>query len=92
VKVRYRPRAEQDLVNIADYLRAQNPRAAERVGASIRRTIGIVARFPQLGVSVDTGVRRVVESRYGYRIYFEVDSASNELTIVTIRHSRQQPP
>ncbi|MBV9394039.1 MAG: type II toxin-antitoxin system RelE/ParE family toxin [Methylobacteriaceae bacterium] len=89
--IRYRPRAERDLIDIADYLLARNPPAARSVRDAILHTIDLVADFPELGVRVDEGVRRIVVGRYGYRIYYEVDEAKREIVVTTIRHSRRQP-
>jgi toxin ParE1/3/4 len=91
MRVRYRPRAEQDLKDIADYIRARNPQAARDVRDSILHTIGIVADFPELGVRVDEGVRRIVVRRYEYKVYYEVDEAKQEVVVTTVRHPRRQP-
>jgi addiction module RelE/StbE family toxin len=91
MKVRYRPRAERDLNEIADYLRSRNPQAARSVRDAILHTIGIIADFPELGVRVDEGVRKIVVRRYEYRIYYEVDEAKGDIVIATIRHPRRQP-
>jgi toxin ParE1/3/4 len=90
MKVRYRPRAERDLNDIADYLRSRNPQAARSVRDAILHTMGIVADFPELGALVE-GVRRIVVRHYEYRIYYEVDVANEEVVVTTIRHPRRQP-
>jgi toxin ParE1/3/4 len=91
MKVRYRPRAERDLNDIADYLRSRNPQAARSVRDAILHTIGIVADFPELGVPVDEGVRRIIVRRYEYRIYYDIDVAKQEVVVTTIRRPRRQP-
>jgi plasmid stabilization system protein ParE len=58
---------------------------------SILHTIGIVADFPELGVRVDEGVRRIKVRRYEYKVYYEVDEAKHELVVTTVRHPRRQP-
>jgi addiction module RelE/StbE family toxin len=91
MKIRYRPRAEQDLNDIAEYLRSRNPQAARSVRDAILHTVGIVADFPELGVRVDEGVRRIIVRRYEYRIYYEVDDVKHEVVVTTIRHPRRKP-
>jgi addiction module RelE/StbE family toxin len=90
MRVRYRPRAEQDLKDIADYLRTRNPQAARSVRDAILHTIHIVADFPELGMRVDEGVRRIVVRRYEYKVYYEVDEAKHEVVVTTVRHARRQ--
>jgi addiction module RelE/StbE family toxin len=91
MRIRYRPRAEQDLKDIADYLRTRNPQAARSVRDAILHTIDIVADFPELGMRVDEGVRRIVVRHYEYRIYYEIDHPKHEVVVTTIRHPRRQP-
>jgi toxin ParE1/3/4 len=45
MKLRLTPRAAQDLIEIADFIRRENPRAAQRVRATILETLQTLARF-----------------------------------------------
>jgi len=49
MKVRYSPRATDDIIAIADYLTERNRVAARAVEAAIRRTVDLVSEYPGSG-------------------------------------------
>jgi plasmid stabilization system protein ParE len=49
MRLRFTPQAKQDLVDIADYLREQNPKAALRVRAAIVDGLRTLVLFPRIG-------------------------------------------
>ena len=49
MKLRFTPRARDDLVEIADFLRERNPRAALQVRAAILNSLQMIARYPSAG-------------------------------------------
>ena len=49
MKLRFTPRAAQDLVAIADYIREHNPQAALRVRAAILESLQNLVLFQHLG-------------------------------------------
>jgi toxin ParE1/3/4 len=49
MKLRFTRRAVQDLADIADYIRKQNPQAALRVRAAILESLQNLVLFPQVG-------------------------------------------
>lgn len=85
--MRYTPRAVADIVAIADYIRSNNPRAAERAEAAIRTSVDHLAQHPNLGVDrPGLGVRALGVPRFPYTIYYRVDSEA--VVIVHIRDDR----
>jgi plasmid stabilization system protein ParE len=79
-----------DLAEIRRYLINRNPRAAAAVLAAIRGRVAQLVQFPLIGPDTDEpGVRALPVVRYPYRIYYEV--AGDEVRILHIRHTRQQP-
>jgi hypothetical protein len=68
------------LADIAGYLRARN-RAATNL-----------TTFAELGRVQDAGVRKIVELRFGYLIYYHIDKVSNILNFVTIQHAKRDRP
>jgi toxin ParE1/3/4 len=94
MRLRLIPRAAQDLVDIADYLRAQNPDASLRVRTAILEALASVISFPQLGRRQTVeGVRKLVVRRYPYLIYYTVDEPAEQVVVVAIRHaSRRRRP
>jgi plasmid stabilization system protein ParE len=49
MKIRFAPRAVEDLIEIASYLKARNPHAASRVRKSIDESLKYLAAFPRVG-------------------------------------------
>lgn len=87
MRLRFTRQAKQDLDEIADYVREQNPRAAPRVRTAIIDALRILVLFPRIGrLQKMEGVRKFVTRRYPYLVYYTVDDTSEEIVIVTIRH------
>ncbi len=92
MKLRFTPRATQDIVEIADYIRQHNPDAAERVRAVLLDALQTLVRFPRLGrAQAVEGVRKLVTRRYAYVIYYIVDEPAEEIAILTVRHPAREP-
>jgi len=92
MKLRFTRRAAQDLADIAEHIRVDNPSASVRVRASILNTIETLIRFPRLGrPQTVAGVRKLFTRRYSYAVYYVADAAANEIVILTIRHSARKP-
>jgi toxin ParE1/3/4 len=90
MKLRFTPRAAQDLVAIADYIRARSPAAAGHVRAAILRSLQDLVLFPRLGrAQTVEGVRKLVTRKYPYLVYYRVDEAAEEIVILTIQHPAQ---
>ncbi len=87
MKLRFTPRATQDLIGIADYVREHSPQGALRVRAAILKSLQNLVRFPRLGRQQKVeGVRKLVTRRYPYLVYYTVDEAAGEVIILTIQH------
>src|SRR6202023_1137628 len=87
MKLRFTPRAAQDLAAIADYIRAHNPAAALRVRAAILHSLQNLVLFPQVGrAQTVEGVRKLVTRKYPYLAYYTVDLTAEEIIILTIQH------
>ena len=92
MRIRYSPQAKQDLVNIVAYINLHNRAAAKRVRESIRRSLGLLKSFGELGRMQDEGVRKVIEPRFGYLIYYDLDKTANVVNVVTIQHPKRDRP
>jgi plasmid stabilization system protein ParE len=91
MKLRFTPRATQDLVAIADYLRAHNPVAAQNVRAAILHSLQTLVLFPEVGRrQIVPGVRKFVTRKYPYLVYYTLDEAAAEIVILTIRHPARE--
>jgi toxin ParE1/3/4 len=91
MKLRFTPRATQDLIDIADYIRERNAAASLRVRAAILESLQNLVLFPEVGrrQSVE-GVRKLVTRKYPYLVYYTLDPAAEEVVILTIRHPARE--
>jgi toxin ParE1/3/4 len=91
MKLRFTPRATQDLAGIADYIHEHNPQAASRIRNAILESLQNLVMFPRLGRQQQVeGVRKVVTRRYPYLVYYTIDDAADEIVILAIRHPAQE--
>jgi plasmid stabilization system protein ParE len=91
MKLRFTRRAAQDLADIADYIRKQNPQAALRVRAAILESLQNLVLFPQVGRQQKVeGVRKLVTRRYPYLVYYTADASAEEIIIITIQHPARE--
>jgi addiction module RelE/StbE family toxin len=91
MKLRFTRRAVQDLADIADYVRKQNPQAAMRVRAAILESLQNLVLFPQVGRQQKVeGVRKLVTRRYPYLVYYTADESAEEIIIITIQHPARE--
>jgi plasmid stabilization system protein ParE len=87
MKLRFTPRAIADLVEIADYIRARSPAAAQRVRGAIYESLQILLLFPHIGRKQRAeGVRKLVTRKYAYLVYYTIDDDADELVILNIKH------
>ncbi len=93
MNLRFTRRAARDLEDIADYIREQNPGAAKRVRAAIIRSLQTLVLFPRIGRQQATeGVRKFVTRPFRYLIYYAVDDAAEEISVLTIQHPARDRP
>jgi toxin ParE1/3/4 len=87
MKLRFTPRATADIIEIADYIRRQNPPAAERIRAAIYDSLQTLLLFPSVGrCQKAEGVRKLVTSKYRYLVYYTVNEATEEIIILNVKH------
>jgi toxin ParE1/3/4 len=91
MKVRFSPRATEDIIAIADYLRERNSSAARSVEATVRSTIDLLSEFSGSGrlLTQRRNVRVMPLARYPYLIFYTV--SADELLILHIRHGARAP-
>ena len=87
MKLRFTPRATEDLAEIADYLLEHSPQAALRVRTAILESLQNLILFPYVGRQQKAeGVRKLVTRHYPYLVYYTTDEEVEEIVILTIRH------
>lgn len=87
MKLRFTPRAAQDIAAIADFVHVQNPDAAERVRGAILDSLQTLVLFPNAGRRQNIeGVRKLVTRKYPYLVYYTIDAAAEETIILAVQH------
>jgi len=91
MKVRYTPRAREDLEAIYRYLDQRSPAGAQSVKTTIERRIRRLADFPFIApMTEEGGVDELSIIRYPYKVYCCVER--DEERIVHVRHSSRRRP
>ena len=74
MKVRYTPRASDDLSAILAYLDERSPRGARNVKQAIYKAIAVIGRHLQIGRLSKVEETRVIPiGRYPYLIYWSIE-------------------
>jgi plasmid stabilization system protein ParE len=88
MRIRYTPRARNDLIQILDYLTERSPGGARNVRRD--RTLRLIGDHPQAGrVAGEEGTRVLPAGRYPYLVYWIVEN--DEAWILHIRHAARRP-
>ena len=91
MKLRFTTRAFRDLTAISDYIREQNPSAADRVGSAIESALTGLTEMPEMGRrQAAEGVRKLLVPRYPYLVYYRADRRTDEVVILSVRHQAQE--
>lgn len=91
MRIRFTPRSRDDLIEIHDYIAAENPPAARRVVGAIRDQIRVLTDHPlfgRRGQIPDT--RELVISRFPYIVAYRVNGEIIE--ILTVWHTARDLP
>jgi plasmid stabilization system protein ParE len=91
VKIRYTPRAINDIIAIADYLIERSPAGARAVETAIRRTVDLLGEFSGSGrvLTQRSHVRVMPVARYPYLVFYKVNI--EDLLILHVRHGARAP-
>jgi plasmid stabilization system protein ParE len=88
VKVRYSRQAQTDIIEIFDYIAAQNRQSALSVEVSIRDACEKFAEFPYANPATDvTNVFRMPLPRIGFTVFYRVQRSASVIQIARIVRS-----
>jgi plasmid stabilization system protein ParE len=91
MRLRFTPRAAEDIAAIADYLDVNSPAGAQHVRAAILQSLQSLLLFPNSDrVQAEDGVRKLITRKYPYLIYYTVDEVAEEIAILTIQHAARE--
>jgi plasmid stabilization system protein ParE len=90
VKLRFTKRALGDLQRLRAFIAKDNPQAAQRASAALRRSIAGLVDQPRMGPALEypPGVRRWVAGPYVVHYLIEDET----LTVLRIWHGRERRP
>ena len=71
-KLRYLSWAQQDMVDIYDYIGADNLFYAKDVIDKITHSISLLPVFPLIWTKIDSNTRYIVEPRYRYKVVYRI--------------------
>ena len=89
MKLRFTPRALENISAIAHYIRFRNPAAAQRV-LRFAKACRTSSCFHRSWLQQTQDVRKFVTPRYAYLIYYTVDDAAGEIIILSVKHSARE--
>ncbi|MCG8274200.1 type II toxin-antitoxin system RelE/ParE family toxin [Aquamicrobium sp. NLF2-7] len=93
MKVVWTPEANQDRLEILEYIATDNPRAAARMDQLFIDAAGQLGEFPKLGRSGKIPNTRELIPHESYRLIYEVDEAAKTVWVLVLIHTaRQWPP
>jgi toxin ParE1/3/4 len=91
MRIRFTPRARDDLVEIHAYIAMENPAAARRVVAAIREQITLLVQHPMAGRRGQIpDTRELVISRYPYLVAYRVNH--DVVEVLSIWHTARDLP
>jgi plasmid stabilization system protein ParE len=90
MKVRFTPRARNDLAAILIYLDERSPKGARNVKRAIHKTIELIGQSPESGRRAGIQETRVLPAgRFPYLVYWSIEDG--EAWLVHIRHAARRP-
>ena len=91
MRVRWTGKAADDLAQIVEYIRKDNPAAARRVAQAIYKNIAELRAFPRLGrVGLVENTRELVFAPWPYIAVYEI--IEDQVQVLRIRHAAQDWP
>jgi plasmid stabilization system protein ParE len=92
MKVRWSQTALAQLDDIFLYIYERNRSAAVAVTKRVEELASLLGEFPLIGHLTDEAdVRILPVVRYPFAIFYTVDNAADEVVILHVRHTAQEP-
>jgi toxin ParE1/3/4 len=88
MRIRWTAPAADDLAQIVEYIRKDNPAAARRVARSIYQEIAQLRKFPNVGrVGLAMNTRELTFAPWPYVAVYEI--IKDDIQVLRIRHAAQ---
>ena len=91
MKIVWHPLAQADLIALITFIAIDNPTAAARVHDEIRRQIGMLSEYPEMGrMGRVAGTRELIVAGTPFVAVYKIDDT---ITILRVLHgARRWPP
>jgi plasmid stabilization system protein ParE len=90
LKLRYTPKALDDLAEILAYIAERSAQGARNVQARIKAVIALPGQYPHSGqITSESGMRRIATPPYPYAIFYE--TTADEIAVLGVRHAAREP-
>ncbi len=91
-KIFFTEDALNDLEVVLDYIRADNPNAAEQFGVSLLKHVELLQSLPRIGVPVPgkPGVRKMLHSPV--RVYYRLREDRKYIEVLHFWHAARRDP
>mgnify|MGYP003394051814 CR=1 FL=1 len=91
MRIRWTPRATRNVLRIGEYIRADDPIAAEKLVATIGKSVGNLADHSSMGrVGRTPGTRELIVSGTPYIVGYRVGDA--EVAVIRVLHAARKWP
>lgn len=90
MRVEFRPAARQELLDAADWYRAEGgPGVAEQFGLAMEHALQLLGRMPRLGTPIARQLRVWSLRHFPYSLVYRVQG--ERLTVLAVAHQRRAP-
>ena len=91
-KIQFTENSLADLEIILDFIRSDNPEAADRFGQSLLNHVNLLQSLPRIGVPVakKRGIRKLLHSPI--RVYYRILEDSRLIEILEFSHAARKRP
>lgn len=90
LRLRYTPRAIEELDQILSEISYESPSGAKHIQRRIKTVIELLIPFPHAGQSTDLpSIRKITATPFPYIVFYRAQE--NEVVIIAVRHGAQNP-
>ncbi len=87
-------RSIDDLKGICEYIAAENPEAAQKLGHDLLKQVQALNELPRRGQIYDSSCSITIYEipMRGYRAFYQINESSKQIEVLHIRHGARSEP
>jgi plasmid stabilization system protein ParE len=89
MKLEFHPEAEEEFLQAVVRYEAEVPGLGERFHAEFRAATAVLLDYPEIGVSIDPQLRKLVLDRFPYSVVYSL--TADTIYILAVAHERRPP-